>query len=56
MKEHASLEVKEAITNTFLKTVSAYANYGTGIIQFGITDNGDIVGAVSYTHLRAHET
>ena len=44
MKEHASLEVKEAITNTFLKTVSAYANYGTGIIQFGITDNGDIVG------------
>lgn len=44
MKENKSLELKEKITNTFLKTVSAYANFGDGIIQFGITDQGVIVG------------
>ena len=33
MRETKSLEFKESITNTFLKTVSAYANYGTGKIQ-----------------------
>lgn len=30
MKEHRELEFKESITNTFLKTVSAFANYGSG--------------------------
>ncbi len=40
MKETKTLEFKEAITNTFLKTVSAYANYGTGEIRFGIADDG----------------
>ena len=44
MRETKSLEFKESITNTFLKTVSAYANYGTGKIQFGIKDDGSIVG------------
>jgi len=44
MKESRSYEVKESITNTFLKTVSAYANYGDGVIEFGITDEGNIVG------------
>ena len=44
MRETKSLEFKESVTNTFLKTVSAYANYGTGIIRFGIKDNGAIVG------------
>ena len=39
MKEHRELEFKESITNTFLKTVSAFANYGSGKIIFGISDD-----------------
>ena len=44
MRESRFLEFKETITNTFLKTVSAFANYGTGEIMFGITDDGTTVG------------
>lgn len=44
MKEKRSFEVKERVTNTFLKTVSAYANFSDGIIRFGITDDGKFVG------------
>lgn len=44
MKEHRKLEFKAEITNTFLKTVSAYSNFGDGEIWFGINDNGDICG------------
>lgn len=44
MKENKNLEYKEKITNTFLKTVSAYANYGDGVIKFGITDEGELIG------------
>lgn len=44
MKESRSLEFKEQVTNTFLKTVSAFANYGTGEILFGIDDAGNAVG------------
>ena len=44
MKETRSFEVKERVTNTFLKTVSAYANFGDGIIRFDITDDGKFVG------------
>lgn len=44
MKENRCLEFKERITNTFLKTVSAYANFGDGTIQFGVADDGKIVG------------
>lgn len=44
LRETKNLEFKEEITNTFLKTVSAYANYGTGKILFGVTDNGDVIG------------
>ena len=40
MKESRTLEFKESVTNAFLKTVSAYANYGTGEIRFGVTDTG----------------
>ena len=42
-KETKSIEYKSEITNTFLKTVCAYANYGNGIIIFGITDDGKTV-------------
>lgn len=44
MKETRTLEFKEKVTKTFLKTVSAYANYGTGQIIFGISDEGEHVG------------
>lgn len=44
MRESKTLEYKETITNTFLKTVSAYANYGTGKIMFGISDDGTAKG------------
>lgn len=45
MRENKTIEFKEKIqSNTFLKTVSAYANYGTGKIIFGIDDNGIIKG------------
>ncbi len=44
MRESKTLEYKETVTNTFLKTVSAYANYGTGKIIFGISDDGTAKG------------
>ena len=44
MRETRMLELKEAITNTFLKTVSAFSNYDGGVVLFGIDDNGNIKG------------
>lgn len=44
MKETRILEFKETITNTFLKTVSAFSNYDGGTIYFGIDDEGKIKG------------
>lgn len=44
MRESKNLEFKESVTNTFLKTVSAFANYGTGKILFGVMDNGVVKG------------
>lgn len=44
MRESKHLEFKEKITGSFLKTVSAYANYGTGKIIFGIADDASIKG------------
>ena len=45
MREDKYLEFKENIqSNTFLKTISAFANYGTGEIVFGIDDDGIIKG------------
>lgn len=44
MKETKNLEFKSDITNTFLKTVSAFANYDGGRIIFGVADDGDIIG------------
>ena len=44
MKETKNLEFKSEITNTFLKTVSAFANFGRGVIEFGVMDNGEICG------------
>lgn len=45
MRENRYLEYKENTnSNTFMKTISAYANYGTGKIIFGITDDEEVVG------------
>jgi len=44
MRETRTTEFKETITNTFLKTVSAFSNYDGGEIFFGIDDNGNIKG------------
>ena len=48
MNESKTLEFKENIlSNTFLKTVSAFANYRTGQIIFGVADNGAVLGIPS---------
>ena len=44
MKESRQLEFKSDVTNTFLKTVSAYANYDGGQVIFGLDDDGNVVG------------
>ena len=44
MKESKTLEFKETITKTFLKTVCAYSNYEGGQIIFGIDDEGNVKG------------
>ena len=38
MRETRTMEFKETITNTFLKTVSAFSNYDGGVILFGVDD------------------
>lgn len=43
-RESSTVEYKEAVTRTFLKTVSAYANYGTGVVVFGVDDDCQPVG------------
>lgn len=43
-RETAQIEFKEQLTNTFLKTVSAFANYDGGTIYFGIQDDGTVNG------------
>ena len=44
MKECRAIEWKESVSNSFLKTVSAFANYGSGSIVFGIADDGSVKG------------
>ncbi len=44
MRETRILEFKETITNTFLKTVSAFSNYDGGTVLFGVDDDGNIKG------------
>ena len=42
--ESKHIKYKQSYTSSFLKTVSAYANYHDGIIIFGVTDKGEAVG------------
>lgn len=45
MRETRTLEFKENMnSNSFLKTISAFANYSNGEIIFGICDDGTIKG------------
>lgn len=44
MRENPTLEFKSEISKTFLKTVSAFANFGSGTILFGVDDNGIALG------------
>ena len=44
MRKIRILEFKETITNTFLKTVSAFSNYDGGEILFSVDDDGNIKG------------
>ena len=43
-RETKDLEYKETVSKSYLKTVSAFANFNDGTIVFGITDDGSVVG------------
>lgn len=43
-KESNKLELKASFSNSFLKTVSAFANERDGEIIFGVADDGNVVG------------
>lgn len=48
MRENKTLEFKETVdSSTFLKTVSAFANYGSGRILFGVSDDGIVKGIIN---------
>ncbi len=47
MRETKTLEFKREVSRAFLKTVSAYANFGTGEILFGVDDDGNVVGVTN---------
>ncbi len=44
MRESRYIEYKEVVSKTFLKVVSAFANYNDGKIIFGIRDDGSVQG------------
>ena len=50
IREKHDLEFKKEVSKTFLKTVSAYANYGDGEIIFGIDDCGNTIGLNNATN------
>ena len=49
MGENGQLAFKERVTNTFLKTVSAYANCGAGEVLLGVSGDGVVVGLADPT-------
>jgi len=51
-EESSCMELKESYSNTFLKSVSAFANEGEGKIIFGVNDKGIIVGCEDCAFLR----
>jgi ATP-dependent DNA helicase RecG len=45
-RETKNLEYKLDVTKSYLKTVSAFANYGDGEIYFGVDDKGNQIGVI----------
>lgn len=43
-RKSPAVELKEKYSDTFLKSVSAFANFHDGEILFGVRDNGDLIG------------
>lgn len=43
-RESVTLEYKERVSPSFLKTVSAFANFGMGRVVFGVDDDRRVVG------------
>ena len=52
MSESRTLEYKEDLTKSYLKIVSAFANYDGGSIIFGVRDNGEAIGIENPEQLR----
>lgn len=50
IRETRNLEFKKEVTNTFLKTVSAFSNYDGGRILFGVDDDGKVSGLQDTRH------
>lgn len=50
-REGKNIEFKREFSETFLKTVSAFANYGDGEIFFGIDDEGKPIGISGFREL-----
>ncbi|WP_373370057.1 AlbA family DNA-binding domain-containing protein [Corynebacterium cystitidis] len=44
LRETRNLEFKQQVSNSFLKTVSAFANFGDGQIHFGVDEEGTAHG------------
>lgn len=51
MKETKELVFKSSLSNSFLKTVSAFSNFGDGTIIFGVNDDGSICGIDNMTQI-----
>lgn len=51
MRETNNVEFKLKFTNTFLKTVSAFANYCDGRVFFGVDDDGNAIGIENPTEV-----
>ena len=46
-RESKSLELKRDLVDSFLKSVSAFANFGTGKVIFGVSDDGTVTGVTN---------
>lgn len=56
LPESDTLEYKRQMTSTFLKTVSAFANYQDGTIVFGVDDDLNVVGVENPLQFAANLT
>ena len=49
--ESEVVELKAEVVGDICKEVIAFANTKGGTLYIGVSDDGSVVGAVSYTHL-----